>query len=291
METQNGTPLSSCLHIRRLISAFYHRFDPDFDYPGESHPTWEFVYVEQGSIRVRANDAAYILKSGEMVCHQPMEFHHLRPYGGPASVIICCFDTDWAAMDYFKGKILPLSRRQKEYLNDVATYSSRLLLPKDPLAIAAEGAMDRNPAATASQEQSVKNALELLLLSLTESQATLRSKRVEAYAQHKHRLAITGQIQSYLQENLEKPICLAALSQQFSYSSASIRRIFKAETGYTVMEYLSNLRMERAKQLLQSSRLSVEAIATAVGFANIYYFSGAFKAKFGHSPSQYRKGL
>ena len=89
MDIQNGTALSSSLHIHHLTSAFYYRLDADFDYPGEAHSGWEFVYVEQGSIRVRANDAAYILKSGEMVCHQPMEFHHLRPYGGPASVIIC----------------------------------------------------------------------------------------------------------------------------------------------------------------------------------------------------------
>ena len=166
MDTQLGTDLRSGLHIHHLTSAFYDRLDADFDYPGEAHTGWEFVYVEQGSIRVRANDAAYILKSGEMVCHQPMEFHHLRPYGGPASIIICCFDTNWPAMEYFKGKILPISPRQKQYLNDVITYAGHLLLPKDPLDIAKDGAMDRNPAATASQEQSVKNALELLVLSL-----------------------------------------------------------------------------------------------------------------------------
>ena len=76
MDTQSGTRLCSSLHIHHLTSAFYCRLDADFDYPGEAHTGWEFVYVEQGSIRVRANDAAYILKSGEMVCHQPMEFHH-----------------------------------------------------------------------------------------------------------------------------------------------------------------------------------------------------------------------
>lgn len=291
MDTKNGTALSSSLHIHHLTSAFYYRLEADFDYPGEAHSGWEFVYVEQGSIRVRANDAAYILKSGEMVCHQPMEFHHLRPYGGAASVIICCFDTDWKNMEYFKGKILPISPRQKQYLNDVITYAGHLLLPKDPLKIAEEGAMDRNPAATASQEQSVKNALELLVLSLAESPATQRSKRVEAYTQLKHRRNITGQIKTYLQENLEKEVTLEGLSRQFSYSPASIRRIFKAETGHTVMTYLTNLRMDRAKVLLKEKQLSVEAVATAVGYANGYYFSNAFKQKFGKSPSQYRKEL
>ena len=291
MDIQNGTALSSSLHIQHLTSAFYYRLDADFDYPGEAHSGWEFVYVEQGSIRVRANDAAYILKSGEMVCHQPMEFHHLRPYGGPASVIICCFDTDWQDMAYFKGKILPISPRQKQYLNDVIAYAGHLLLPKDPLKIAQEGAMDRNPSATASQEQSVKNALELLVLSLAESPATQRSKRVEAYTQLKHRRNITGQIKTYLQENLEKEITLEQLSRQFSYSPASIRRIFKAETGHTVMAYLTDLRMAKAKALLKENHLSIEAVATAVGYANLYYFSNAFKHKFGKSPSQYRKDL
>ena len=81
------------------------------------------------------------------------------------------------------------------------------------------------------------------------------------------------------------------LSRQFSYSPASIRRIFKAETGHTVMAYLTDLRMDRAKALLKERPLSVEAVATAVGYANLYYFSNAFKHKFGKSPSQYRKDL
>ena len=148
-----------------------------------------------------------------------------------------------------------------------------------------------NRCATASQEQSVKNALELLVLSLAESPATQRSKRVEAYTQLKHRRNITGQIKTYLQENLEKEITLEQLSRQFSYSPASIRRIFKAETGHTVMAYLTDLRMAKAKALLKENHLSIEAVATAVGYANLYYFSNAFKHKFGKSPSQYRKDL
>ncbi len=286
---ERGIALSSSIRIRRLISAFYYDISPDFDYPGEEHSGWEFVYVEQGRIRVRADKDAYILKSGEMVCHKPREFHHLRSYQGSASVIICCFDTEGEAMDYFNNKILSLSPRQKQYLNDVVLYAGRLLLPKDPIAIATDGAMDRNPEASVTLEQGVKNALELLILSLMEGQATQRSKRVEAYQQYKHRHNITGEIQSYLEENMEKTISLEDLSRRFSYSPASIRRIFKAETGSSVMDYLSNLRMQRAKALLKDGSLSIEAIANAVGFANLYYFSNTFKQKCGISPSQYRK--
>ena len=47
--------------------------------------------------------------------------------------------------------------------------------------------------------------------------------------------------------------------------------------------------IEKAKSLLLGSNLSVEAVATAVGYSNLYYFSNSFKAHTGKSPSQYRK--
>lgn len=286
---RKGIPLLEELTVDTLISAFYHSFAEDFAYEGEQHPGWEFVYVEQGNIEVQAGKDTYILKSGEMVCHQPMEFHCLRPYRGPASAIILCFTCHGTRIDWFRNKILTLSSRQKQYLNDIAVTAEKLLEPKAPLDIVRDGVMDRAKDGTTAQEQIIKNTLELLALSLLSSESTERRERVERYEQYLHRHGLTAEIQEYLQENLQKSIRLEDISSRFSYSLSSIRRIFREETGTTIMAYLTDLRMEKAKMLLTNSDLTVDDIASATGYSSLYYFSNAFKAHTGKSPSQYRK--
>lgn len=70
-------------------------------------------------------------------------------------------------------------------------------------------------------------------------------------------------------------------------SSCLIGR-FKAETGFTPIDYLIRLRMSRAKQFLSNTDLPISVIAAKVGYEDIYYFSNAFHKACGCSPTVYR---
>ena len=285
-----GIPLSHEIHVTGLVSAFHAHFDADFRYDGEKHDGWEFVYVESGQIRAKADDKAYILKSGEMVCHKPQEFHSIQPYHGPADVIIFCFDCAGEKMKFFNNKILFINQRQKQYLNDIALGAGSVFLPKGPLEIGRDGHMDRAPGATPIQEQLIKNTIELLILSLLTSDSTERQKRVESYALHLQRKNLTADILTYLQENMSSKVLLSDISKQMSYSPSSIKRIFNEEMGCSIMHYLNDLRIERAKELLQESRRITE-IAQEVGFDTANYFSAVFKKRTGMTPSEYRASI
>ncbi len=287
MDKNIGVPLTNEINVTHLMSAFFYELPENFDNLGERHPGWEFVYVERGRISIHAEDMTYILKSGEMVCHKPYEFHALKPYHGTASIIVFCFEGEGANMRYFNNKILSVNQRQKLYLNDIVENANRLLIPKDPVDISKDGTMDRSPDGTKANEQYLKNTIELLLLSLMSSHSTERQKRVVFYEQHLLRSTITAEIKSYLNEHLSEEVRLSDISSRFSYSLSSIKRIFKSETGYSIIEYLNNLRIEQAKELLKKN-IPVEDIALMLGFANIYYFSTVFKSHTGKSPSKFR---
>ena len=288
MEEQRGIALTSAIHVSRLISAFYYDFPTDFDYDGERHPGWEFVYVERGKVCVTADHMSYLLKSGELVCHKPMEFHKIRPYQGTASVIIFCFECQAESMRYFNNRILAVSQRQKYFLNDIAELGKHLFSPKAPLDIARDGTMDRLPYATALDEQCMKNTMELLLMSLMGSESTRRQEIAESYEQLARRRTLTADIIRYLKEHMEEPVRLSDITERFSYSASSIKRIFKQETGYSVIDYRNQLRVEQAKIDLKEKNDSIEQIAQGLGYANVYYFSNAFKKRTGQSPSTYR---
>ncbi|MCY1398280.1 HTH-type transcriptional regulator CdhR [compost metagenome] len=69
----------------------------------------------------------------------------------------------------------------------------------------------------------------------------------------------------------------------------SLKRRFKAATGASLIERLQDIRVERAKRLLEESEQAVEAISLAVGYEDASFFRRLFKRRTGVSPSQYRR--
>ena len=288
MKEFKGTILTDKISVNALISDFYYEFPEDFSYSGESHSGWEFVYVESGKVSVVADNATYILKKGEMVCHKPYEFHTIKPYESQAAVIIFCFESDNEYMEYFNNKILSINQRQKQYLNDIANMGRTVFLPKTPLEITRDGQMDISPRSTELEQQFIKNSIELLIISLLKADATEKKSRISLYEHYNQRCTLTENIIEYLKANISSKISLEDVSKQFLYSLSSIKRIFKEETGCSIILYLNNLRMEKAKELLADKNLSITDVALKVGFENTYYFSNAFKKKWGKSPSVFR---
>ena len=78
--------------------------------------------------------------------------------------------------------------------------------------------------------------------------------------------------------------------KKLNYNPDHIRRCFKAETGKTPLSYLTDLRIDRAKQLLVSPTYeTVETVSAKCGFRDSFYFSTCFKKRIGCSPLQYRR--
>ncbi len=288
MSELKGIKLLNEIEVKGLVSDFYYELPLDFNYSGESHSGWEFVYVENGRVIVNADDETYIVKKGEMICHKPFEFHTIKPYESGAKVIIFCFYSDNEYMEYFNNKIIAINQRQKQYLNDIVNMGKSIFLSKAPLDIARDGGMDVSPDSSPLNEQFVKNSIELLIISLLSANTTEKQSRVSLYEHVTERETLTQNIIKYLNENTDKQLSLKEISKQFSYSLSSIKRIFKEETGSSIITYFNNIRMERAKEMLLRSKMSIEGIAASLGFSNSYYFSTSFKKNFGESPSKFR---
>jgi AraC family transcriptional regulator of arabinose operon len=82
---------------------------------------------------------------------------------------------------------------------------------------------------------------------------------------------------------------LSDLAQVAGLSVSQFSRLFRSETGQTPRAYIEGLRIDHAKQLLQHTSLSIQAIAERTGFPNVFYFSNRFRKATGKSPSDYRR--
>ena len=93
----------------------------------------------------------------------------------------------------------------------------------------------------------------------------------------------------YVQENFCEDISIAKLSMEFELSPNYLGALFRKKLGVSFVDYLTSLRIARAKELLASDTLSVREISESVGYYSQSYFNKIFIRKEGCTPGEYRK--
>src|SRR5712692_2583003 len=93
---------------------------------------------------------------------------------------------------------------------------------------------------------------------------------------------------NFVDGNLNRDIYVAELARLVGLSPSRFSHLFKMEVGMSFIQYLEKARLERARELLEQSFLTVKLISFQVGCNNPDYFERLFKEAFGVTPSQYR---
>ncbi len=97
-------------------------------------------------------------------------------------------------------------------------------------------------------------------------------------------------VQAFIREHLEDPdLNIQSICEAFSISASNLSHKFRACASITVSEYILALRMDRAKELLAATNLSIADIALRMGYSDTSGFGKKFKAVVGLSPGEYRK--
>ena len=89
--------------------------------------------------------------------------------------------------------------------------------------------------------------------------------------------------------NQEMGLSARGVAAAVNLSETHLRRLFRQETGMSLMRYSRQLRMERAKQLLETTHLSVKEIAARGGINNVSHFVRDFAKVYGHPPGEHRR--
>jgi len=92
----------------------------------------------------------------------------------------------------------------------------------------------------------------------------------------------------YIKQNYSKALSLDEVSYYVNISPYYFSKIFKEGTGENFIEYLTNIRIEKAKELLSTSDYSMKEICVMVGYSDPNYFSRSFKKNVGVTPTEYK---
>lgn len=103
--------------------------------------------------------------------------------------------------------------------------------------------------------------------------------------------AIVKQVCNYVLENVDTDITIKNLAEALFMHRSYMSEVFKQQTGWRLGEYITMVKLERAKKLIEDGQLLGYQIAGKLGYKDVEYFSRIFKKYTGMPPSQYKKFL
>ena len=93
----------------------------------------------------------------------------------------------------------------------------------------------------------------------------------------------------HIDDHLDEEITVDDLVRVAGLSRSRFCYLFKADTGFSPMQYLKRRRIETARDLLEASSLRITEVRSRVGLRDRSHFARQFKARFGATPSKYRR--
>jgi hypothetical protein len=109
--------LTEELHITQIITIHYFEYTNTYHFHGESHDFWEFLCVDKGEVTVTAGEKKLTLQQGQIIFHEPNEFHNVQANGKIApNLVVISFSCDSSCMKQFRNLITTISETEKTFL-------------------------------------------------------------------------------------------------------------------------------------------------------------------------------
>lgn len=221
------------------------------------HPWFEFNYVSKGSLYTKIDGREFLINAGDSYIIPPGITHsHRHNNTGDDGLCIRFSLTADEDNPILKTLLIP---RTKPFISDIDKINP-------------QGGI-----------YSIQTAFLSWLIHLYEIHTNDIAPAVTVQN------TFAAQVTLYLEEYFRTKIRTEDIANALNTSYRTLARKFSSETGTTVSETLSKIRLDNAKKLLISTDLPIYAIAVESGFENEFYFSKHFKQKEKITPSTYRK--
>ena len=263
--------VSDILRIKKIYTAFTKRYDSSYYFEGEYHNFWEIVIVTDGEIGVTAGSDVLLLKKGQAILHEPMEFHRLWSEGNTCpEIIIFSFSAD--NLPTYSSKIFEIFDvgLPKTILQEITSAFEMNVITaksiKDP-----EGA----------EYQLAVKKLEMFIID-TISQKFDKSNILQSRTARNYAAIVT-----VMENNIDKKLAIADIAKMCNMSEINLKKTFSRYAGMGVMQYFNDMKIRTAISMIKND-MTMQEIAAALGFSNQNYFSTVFKRITGNPPSDYR---
>ena len=253
-----------------------------FQIPVHWHDEFEIIYVRSGFLAVSISGESYIGKTGDAFVVSPGNLHLMGSQTGTVDYYTFLFPLKYISFrtdDMLDEKLLePLNSGHLMICPRVKDTAKELC---EQLIKIYEAKNDESESKITTQVRTKIILLQFIL--------EMWKKGFVIENDTSGRNTVEKEMVSYIQQNFTGKISLREFGEQFHLSEKYISRYFKEHFHITLSQYVTYLRLEHAKQLLQDTDIPVTDVAMQSGYQNVSYFIRSFQKAYAVSPLKYRK--
>lgn len=236
--------------------------DGDFDTPWHSHPFWQFDYYENSqSVALLLENKTINIRNEKKIILIPPYITHKIKAQGPYICYAIKFESENPLFLSIKTSVLSLN------LYDGAI----------------EKILNSVPAKNETDNQIMGSYMNLLLLNIIKEQGISSVPESETKDQRIENATV------YIKNRMLEKISPQDIAKHINMSVTHFTRIFRSATSRTPMEYVRQLRIHKAMDMLKFSDMNISQISEALNFPDLHTFSRSFKMEAGVSPRGFRQ--
>lgn len=262
------------LAVDGIYTLFEAKREPAFYFGGECHAAWEMVCILEENAGVSADDKVYSLSEGDVIFHQPMEFHKIwSENGSRPRVFIVSFDLSGEKAYKLKKGVYRLWEQPRTVLNAMLS----LLRQTCADGQTAQEVIDyrhKLAAKNGALLQSVIGLLEAFMLLLAVSDE--RSVPVATGEKVRLYTATVGLLERHVYDR----ISIEEIAHTLGVSSATLKNCFSDYAGCGIHKYFLKIKIRTAIELLREGH-TVSEVSERLQFSSPNYFSLVFKRETG----------
>lgn len=254
--------------------------EASFQFPVHWHDEVEIIYITRGILHVYINGQDYTGSPDSIFIVNPKELHFMGSDDVTVAYYTILFPLEFISFqsaDLLEHTLFrPLRNGQKQFVSSLPTNSELTHILDQLLQIKLE---DRP-----FPYHQIKTRV--FLLEFFEKLLEMPEMVYSTSGNHTNQ---QREILTYIQQYHTEKITLADLAKHFHLSEKYLSRYFKKHFYISFSQYLIHLRLSHAKNLLETSDLSITEVAASAGFPSVSFFIRSFKSNYGVTPLQYRK--
>ena len=232
---------------------------------------YQLIYItDGGGLYFSSPETSIPVKSGDMFLLKPHTWHSYFPD----------LNTGWT--EYWiglQGYNIDNRFRNNFYRPDQVVFKVGL---RDDVVGLYEKALDIARKEKASYQQYLAGIANLILGIMMYSDRNSIFQENEVYSR-------INRAKIIMRERMTSGISLEAVASEVNMSYSWFRKLFKEYTGLSPANYIQEMKIERAKNMLMTSELSIKEIAYLLNFESVSYFSLTFRNRTGKTPTEYRQ--
>lgn len=236
-----------------------------------THPFTEIFYVTKGEGELVINDKdVFRIKEDDLIIINPYVLHTERKLNESDFEYIV-FGVKNVIVEESDHKVGYFIDNFSEYKHEVLLYLRVIL--------------EENKTPDSFSKMVNQSLLQVLIMNII--RRNKMNLTVNSVKEHQNKDAIF--LKKYIEDNSHKDITLDHLAEITFLDKYYLSHLFKNNFGVAPIEYLTDIRIQKAKKLLSTTDFTISQVSSMLGFANPAYFSQFFKKREEVSPSQYRK--